>query len=61
MKELETFLIDDGTLDTVILVKGSKGNKEYRFNIDYDEGLTREQSIVQARKMAEEAYFEEEI
>ena len=61
MEQLETFLVDDGTLDTVIAVVGSKGRKEFRFNLEYDEGMTRADAIIQARKLAEEAYFEDLI
>lgn len=44
MTKLETILIDDGTLDTVIKVIGPNGSKIFRFNFDYEfePGQTRE-------------------
>ena len=59
MQTLKCFLVDDGTLDTVIEVIGSEGTKVFRFNFDdYDAAQTREEQITQAMKCAEEDYFD---
>lgn len=57
MEQLRTILLDDGTLDTIIQVTGSKGTKVFRYTTD---DSTPHNRVELAMVMAEEDYFMEE-